>query len=262
MSTDIDIKNYSGEVLDDSAAVNQQQVDTNSYLNELQDAPLPQPAKEGALEAQPLAQEPIANPQSENFRLLREEVDRLKAERAQEKRDYQAQIEMLRVNTPQRQVEPEKPRKMFDNLPDDDVPSVKDIRNEWQTRESAYQSRLDELEFQVKHSDYHEVIEKYAKPLANSDPFFIENLRRSVNPAQYAYSQGKYQQRLHEAESLLKTQQTQQANPTAQRIVDNARKPGTLAQAGGQSVLSQADYFASMSDAEFMKMANKNLEGI
>jgi len=262
MSTDIDIKNYSGEILDDSAAVNQQQVDINSYLNESQDAPFAQPAKEPALEAQPLAPEPVANPQSENFRLLREEVDRLKAERAQEKRDYQAQIDMLRANAPQKHVEPQPARKMFDNMQDSDVPSVADIRSEWNTREQAYQSRLDELEFQVKHSDYHEVIEKYARPLAQSDPFFIENLKRSVNPAQYAYSQGKYQQRLQEAENLLKTQQAQPANPTAQRIIENARKPGTLSQAGGQSTLSQADYFASMSDAEFMKMANRNLEGI
>jgi hypothetical protein len=51
-------------------------------------------------------------------------------------------------------------------------------------------------------------------------------------------------------------------NENAQRIVDNSKKPGTLSQAGGQSTLSKADYFASMSDQEFMKMATRNLEGI
>jgi hypothetical protein len=54
----------------------------------------------------------------------------------------------------------------------------------------------------------------------------------------------------------------QPKNENAQRMVDNARKPGTLSQAGGQSVLSKADYFATMSDAEFMRMASKNLESI
>jgi len=48
----------------------------------------------------------------------------------------------------------------------------------------------------------------------------------------------------------------------AQRIVENARKPATLSQAGGQSVLSKADYYATMSDAEFMKMANQHLESV
>ena len=53
-----------------------------------------------------------------------------------------------------------------------------------------------------------------------------------------------------------------QKSENAQRIVENARKPGTLSQGGGQAALSKADYFASMSDAEFMKMATRNLEGI
>jgi hypothetical protein len=48
----------------------------------------------------------------------------------------------------------------------------------------------------------------------------------------------------------------------AQRIVENAKKPGTLSQAGGQGALSKADYYASMSDQEFMRMASRNLEGI
>ena len=46
----------------------------------------------------------------------------------------------------------------------------------------------------------------------------------------------------------------------AQRIVENANKPGTLSSArGGQPSLSKADYYASMSDAEFSKMVEKNL---
>ena len=56
--------------------------------------------------------------------------------------------------------------------------------------------------------------------------------------------------------------QTPQKSENAQRIVDNSKKPGTLSQAGGQAALSKADYFASMSDAEFMKMANRNLDAI
>jgi hypothetical protein len=49
----------------------------------------------------------------------------------------------------------------------------------------------------------------------------------------------------------------------AQRIVDNANKPGTLATAGGVgSSLSKADYYASMSDADFAKLAAQNMSNI
>ena len=45
----------------------------------------------------------------------------------------------------------------------------------------------------------------------------------------------------------------------AQKIVENARKPGNLAQAGGQTILSKADYYASMPEDQFMKLAAKHM---
>jgi hypothetical protein len=87
----------------------------------------------------------------------------------------------------------------------------------------------------------------------------------------FAYKYAKKEQRLQELEASVRANesavretppQPSQQSMNAQRIVENARKPGTLAQAGGQSALSKADYFATMSDAEFMKMASKHLDTI
>jgi hypothetical protein len=40
------------------------------------------------------------------------------------------------------------------------------------------------------------------------------------------------------------------------------QKPKTLASAGGSSNLSTADYYATMSDEDFHKIAGKNLANI
>lgn len=258
MSFDVDMETYgrSGAPV----AVEQPVLDTNSYQKEDGDIVhqelLEQPVKEQVNEAP----EPTVNPQAEHFRALREEVDRIKAERESEKRDYQLQIDMLRanVNSQQVQKQPEVPTKrMFDGMKDEDVPSVAEIRQEWQQRETEYQARLEELQVQQAHPDYAEVIEKYALPLVRNKPHLMQGIQNSSNKALMAYELGKMAQQIHGIQAPAPTK-----SETAQRMVDNSRKPGTLSQAGGQAVLSKADYFASMSDQEFMKMASRNLEGI
>jgi len=75
--------------------------------------------------------------------------------------------------------------------------------------------------------------------------------------ALFAYELGKMAQQIQTARPSEPVK-----SEAAQRIVENSRKPGTLSQAGGQGALSKADYFATMSDQEFMRMATRNLEGI
>lgn len=260
--TDIDMENF-GRQNGPAAGGN---VDTNSYHQEEDGAyvhqELLEPASNEAVTPPP--DEPLVNPQAEHFRLLREEVDRIKSEKEAEKRDYQLQLDMLRANlresTPPPQAQPE--RKMFDGLEDGDVPSVAEIRREWEQRESSYQARLEELQVQQTHPDYKEVVEKFAIPLVKEKPHLLQGLQYSSNKALYAYELGKMAQQIESGRSPPQTPSAPQRSESAQKMVDNSRKPGTLSQAGGQGALSQADYFASMSDQEFMKMATRNLEGI
>lgn len=262
MSIDIDMQSYAGANVDPAAV--DQVVDTNSYSQSNQDYPVDQSlleptpvSKPGHLESK--EEQPESNPQADNFRALREEVDRIKTEREAEKRDHQIQLEMLRANIAQQQHQkPPEPKsnRMFDGMKDDDVPNVAELRQEWGRKEADYQARLEELQVQQMHPDYAEVIEKFALPLVKQKPHLAEGIQGASNKALFAYELGKMAQQ-------MQTQKIEtQRNENAQRIVENSKKPGTLSQAGGQAALSKADYFASMSDQEFMKMATRNLEGI
>lgn len=256
MSFDIDMENYGRNSA--PAAVEQTPVDTNSYIQE-DGVEVHQELLEQPKEKQPEAvQETPVNPQAENFRALREEVDRIKAEKEAERKEYQLQLEMLRANLNQQQKQPEAPpKRMFEGMRDDDVPSVAEIRQEWAQREADYQAKLEELQVAQMHPDYAEVIEKYTLPLVKQKPHLVEGIQRSSNKAFMAYELGKMAQQLQTIQ-----QPTPAKSENAQRIVENSRKPGTLSQAGGQAALSQADYFATMSDADFMKFANRNLDAI
>lgn len=260
MAFDIDMESYAGGRTD-PAAGDQVVVDANSYHQGTEDYPvqtelLDKPVK---VESEEKAEKPESNPQAENFRALREEVDRIKAEREAEKREHQLQLDMLRANLDQQryQKQPEpQAKKMFEGMKDDDVPNVAELRKEWAQKESDYQSRLEELQVQQMHPDYAEVIEKYALPLVKQKPHLAEGLQGASNKALFAYELGKMAQQMN----APKIETIRSEN--AQRMVENSKKPGTLSQAGGQAALSKADYFASMSDQEFMKFATKNLEGI
>jgi len=257
MSIDIDIKSYAG-ANDDSAAENQV-VDTNSYNQGAEEYPVNLEASEEQQSSQVPPEKPNTNPQSEHFRALREEVDRIKAEREAEKREHQLQLDLLRANmAPQTQqsASQSQERKFLDGMKEDDIPNVGELRREWDHKESMYQARLEELQFAQSHPDYAEVLDKFLVPLVKQKPHLARGIQASDHPSLMAYELGKM------AQAAMERQEAATVNQNAQRIVDNAKKPGTLSQAGGQSALSQADYYASMSDRDFMKLASRNLEGI
>lgn len=269
MSFDIDMENYGRNSA--PAATEPQVVDTNSYQQEDGEFPvvqelLDQPVK-NQVDSASAKQE--LNPQELNFRALREEIDRMKAEKEYQRQEHQLQLEMLRANLNKReQPQPEvRPKKFFDGMEGRDVPNVDEFNSaferwqaesneRWREQERIYQQKIEELQVQQQHPDYAEVIEKFALPLVKQKPHLLQGLQGAENKALFAYELGKM------AQSMQSQQMVTQKSDNAQRIVENSRKPGTLSQAGGQAALSKADYFASMSDAEFMKMASRNLEGI
>jgi hypothetical protein len=258
MSFDIDMQNYAGEL--SNPAAGDSPVDTNLY-QEVEEFPVQKDLLDQPPQDDPIHKAPEVNPQAEHFRALREEVDRIKAEKEAEKREYQAQLDMLRANlnqvNSQRQPEPQS-KKMFEGMDETDVPNVRELRNEWEQREAGYQSRIEELQVAQMHPDYAEVIEKFALPLVQQKPHLAEGIQGARNKALFAYELGKMAQQMQMAQAPA----APQVSENAQRIVENSKKPGTLSQAGGQGALSKADYFATMSDQEFMKFASRNLEGI
>jgi hypothetical protein len=196
------------------------------------------------------------------FKALREEVDRIKTERESERREHQLQIDLLRANLTKPEPQQRMPeRRMFEGKADDYIPDVAELRNEWQLKEQGYQARLQELEFQSTTPDYVEVMSKHLSSLVKEKPHLAQAIQNAPNPAMFAYELGKMAQQIHER-SAPQQQVVSQPARDAQRMVENSRRPGTLSQAGGQAALSKADYYASMSDAEFMAMASRHLDSI
>ncbi len=263
----IDMRSFAGET-NDSAAEGQQ-VGPNSYQKETQmdevpvDQAILQQVSEditSAAQAEPVKEQVVEQPtkQELNFQALREEVDRLKAEREVERNEFKQNLDLLRANA-QQQHQPkhvEEPKKFLEGMGDNDVPNVSEIRRALEQREAEYQARIEELQVQQTYPDYAEVMEKHLTPLLKQKPHLAEGIYGARNKALFAYELGKMAQ-----QNYAPPQQVTQTQPSvnAQKIVENSKKPGSIAQAGGQSVLSKADYFATMSDAEFMKIASKNL---
>jgi hypothetical protein len=261
-----------GEV--ETPAAVEQQVEQNSFQREVQgeEFPMPTPPVEAESTKESVPEAPAQeSAQERNFKALTESVERLKAEREAEKREHQLQLDMLRANLAQGQrPQEQQPKKMFDGMEDGEIPNVGELRKAWEAREQAYNEKIEELQVVSSHPDYADVLTKYGKQLAETDPVFLQGLKGAENKALFAYQYAKRHQELQEKNQRIQELEAQLKQPTApsqksidaQRMVENARKPGTLAQTGGQSVLSKADYYATMSDADFMKMASKHLESI
>jgi hypothetical protein len=151
----------------------------------------------------------------------------------------------------------------LDDLSDDEWLTIGKARQVMQEMNNQHQQEITALRYEnlenrarLQYSDYNEVMEKYSIPLLRTNREFARAFQNAENPADFAYQIGKMQMgpQVHQ-------EPEPQVSNRAERIVENARKPGTLSNArGGQQAISKSDYYASLSDAEFAKMVMKNLE--
>lgn len=204
-------------------------------------------------------QQEVVSEKELNFKALREEISREKQERDAERQRYQHELELLKA-----QMRPREPeRSALDGVEDDDIltvgkykQSIKEHQDRMREQEQAYQLRLSEMEVKLKNPDYDEVMEKFSIPLLQENSDFARAFQAAENKAAFAYQLGK----MMKGSQREAQNEPSDAMQKAQRIVDNSRKPGTLSNArGGQPSLSKADYYSSMSDAEFNKLLEKNL---
>lgn len=199
-----------------------------------------------------------------NFRALRDSIAQEKAEREAERFRYQQELEMMRSQIANTQSEPKKG--VLDDLSGDDLMTVEKFRQVQQEQQERYQEELNTLRYEnlenrarLSHPDYNEVMEKYSIPLLRNNRDFARAFQNAENPAEFAYELGRMQMGSTPKEPAPEPQ----INHRAERIVENARKPGTLSSArGGQPSLSKADFYASMSEKEFQEMVAKNLEEV
>jgi len=200
----------------------------------------------------------VPNPQAENFRALRKEIeekvsriDELEKTRQSEHQAYQSQLEDVQRSL-RSQNQPKEDR-LFGDYDDEYVPSVGELRSVFQKQEAGMREQMEELQIMQKHPDYQDVLKDHFLPLVKDKPHLVQMVQNSTNKAQAAYELGRM------AMGMQKSTPEMSGAEKAQRIVSNARKPGNVATVGGSSVINKADYYAQMSDSDFAKLAAKNL---
>lgn len=197
-----------------------------------------------------------------NFRALREETAKLKEESAYWKGQAEAYSKQ-----PTRGQEPVQSSQedAFSALDWDDG---RDVRKAVETLRTQNESLRHELKDAVtalstksQHQDWDNMVTKHVPELTSKNPIFAEMIRNASNPYEAAYMLAELNAK---ASQSAGSQQAQVAPPSqnAQRALMNAQKPQTLSSIGGGGQLSSADYYASMSDEDFMKIASRNLANV
>lgn len=182
-------------------------------------------------------------------------LDALKAERAERQR-LQDELRMIKDNMSllmsQQQQSYQKPQEdEYGNVSDDDVLTFGDFKKALQKEKKQYEMTLNELRMTQKYPDYQEVVTKFLPDVIKQNP----NLRRSLEQTQdfeLAYTLAK------NSEAYRSQNKKQRKNADAERVLENAQRPGNLSSVGQTSPISQAKNYKQMSDAEFMQMANRN----
>lgn len=200
-----------------------------------------------------------------NFKAMREEIAKMKAEKEALAENFDTWKRELAV-----QRQPEAPRKSaIEELPDNDLITGAQLKALLAEKDAEFRKVQQDQEIfnqeqrlKQQYSDYDEVATKYGVPLLKNEPDLAQAFVASQNKAAFLYKLGKMQQ-LSEAPAPEPSQFQKQEVNKAQRILDNARKPGTLSSATqGQQAISRADYYASMNEQEFQTLMNKNLEQV
>ena len=205
-----------------------------------------------------------ANEKDYNFRALTDVVANLKSEREYWKGQAEAYAKTAQPAQPSRQPETS-PTEALNSIDWDDNGSVKSafehvVADNRRLRDEVRDS-LAAVQAKAQYQDWNNMVTQNVPELTTKNPIFAEMIRNASNPYEAAYL-------LAELNSRASTQGMQQqpqapvTHPNAQRVLDNSRKPQTLASVGGTGKLSQADYYANMSDEDFMKIAARNMANI
>lgn len=203
-----------------------------------------------------------------NFKALRDSMAEMKAERDAERQRYSQEVEFLRSQMSSQNTQKQEYKNALDDQSDDDLLTVGKYRQTVREMKEQYEQQLqkvrienEETRARLQYSDYDEVMEKYSIPLLKTNRDFAQAFQVSENKASFAYDLGRREMLLQQYQQAQQQKPAEpEVNMKAQRMVENANRPGTLSNArGGQPSLSKAEYWASCSDADFQKEMERNL---
>lgn len=184
-----------------------------------------------------------------NFQALREEVAKAKSESEY----WRGQAEAY-SKRPEQKEEVKDPYASLDwDDPQDVRKAFEGIRQENYALRNEINDTVKALQTKSTHTDWNDLVKSEVPELAGKNKLFAEMIEAVSNPYEAAYLLADLNRR------AKGSQQQEQVSDRGQRAIQNAQRPGSLSSVGGSSKLSKADYYAKMSDEEFMKAAAENL---
>jgi hypothetical protein len=195
-----------------------------------------------------------------NFGALREEVSKMKEEREYWKGQAEAYSRQTSQPAPSTTQEDALSALDWDNSRDVQK-AFEAIRQENQLLRQEMKDSIAAIATKSQHQDWNNMVTQHVPQLTSKNPIFAEMIQKASNPYEAAYLLAELNARASQTGAQQPPPQ-QQVNGNAQRAIANAQKPQTLASVGGNGTLSNADYYASMSDEDFMKVAARNMANI
>ncbi len=166
-------------------------------------------------------------------------------------RILQDHLALLQANAPKQASEAQQGE--FSGLSDSDVLTVGDAKKFMNQFSHQQNLAVEELKMQTTNPDYNEVVRKYLPEVLKTDPELKDVIMNAPNPYKAAYFIAK------RSDGYLQEQRLQKRSPEAQQAVHNLQRPGNLSSVGQGVSGTAASNFKSMSDKDFMTLANKNL---
>lgn len=222
----------------------------NSYQDVNVGQVVDDPLNQGVTQSFDVA-DPSAGSKEYNFRALGSQVSKLKEEREY----WKGQAEAFSKQTIQQETQPQDAYASLDWDDSKDVRKAFDtLRDQNDSLRSEMKDAITALTTKAKRGNWDEMVTQHVPELTNKNPIFTEMIKNSSNPYEAAYLLAE-----------LNAKGAAPQSPTSyngHRAMQNAQKPQSPASVGGHGQLSQADYYANMSDADFYKIASKNLENV
>jgi hypothetical protein len=134
------------------------------------------------------------------------------------------------------------------------------IREENSRMREEMKNAVTALNTRAERKDWDSMVSTHVPQLTNENPMFAEMIQKASNPYEAAYLLAEL--RAKNAQPTQQPNQPVMMQQNAERAITNANKPQTLSSIGGGGTLSASDYYASMSDEDFMKVASRNMAGI
>lgn len=196
-------------------------------------------------------QESAHQPEGEhNVPLSALQAERRERQRlADEVKMMQEHVQLLRANSEPQAKQPA----AFDTLEDDDILTVGQAKKQLEAMQRSMREQTEELRMSTAHQDYNEVITKWLPEAIKENPKIADWIKSSNSPYEQAYYYAK------RSDAFLKEKVANTRSPAAQKVQENMSRPGNLSSMGSNSAVSQPSMWREMSDADFMRTANKNL---